>query len=72
MPGQPKPRGITDEIRIKRAKGLLDEDLHARNRLSHHNEAVKALYSEYLGKPGSGKSHEYLHTHYTARPMYNR
>lgn len=72
MPGQPKPRGITDEIRIKRAKGLLDEDLHAQNRLSHHNEAVKVLYSEYLGKPGSGKSHEYLHTHYTARPMYNR
>ena len=70
MPGQPKPRGITDDIRAKRAKGLLDEDLQAKNRRSHQNESVKTLYKEYLGKAGSGKAHELLHTHYTPRPVY--
>lgn len=72
MPDQPKPRGITDAIRTKRAKGLLNEDLQAKNRLSHHNESIKTLYKEYLGKPGSGKAHEYLHTHYEPRKAYKR
>lgn len=70
MPGQPKPRGITDDIRTKRAQGLLEEDLQAKNRLSHHNESVKTLYKEYLGQANSGKAHELLHTHYTPRPVY--
>lgn len=72
MPGQPKPRGITDDIRAKRAKGLLNEDLQAKNRLSHHNESVKTLYKEYLGKPGEEKAHGLLHTHYEARKAYKR
>lgn len=71
MPGQPKPRGITDNIRRKRAAGLMDEDLHAKNRLSHHNESIKALYKEYLGEAGGEKAHKLLHTHYVARPQYN-
>lgn len=72
MPGQPKPRGITDDIRRKRADGLLNEDLNAKNRLSHHNEEVKTLYQEYLGKAGSGKAHELLHTHYCERATYKK
>lgn len=72
MAGQPKPRGITDEIRAKRSQGLMDEDLQAKNRLSHHNESVKILYEEYLGKPGSGKAHAYLHTHYVERDIYGK
>ena len=36
-------------------------------RKSHENPAVKKLYEEFLGKPLSHKSHELLHTHYTAR-----
>ena len=72
MPGQPKPRGITDDIRQKRAKGLLNEDLQAKNRLSHKNEAVKTLYDEYLGKAGSHKAHELLHTHYVPRSLYKK
>ncbi len=72
MPGQPKPRGITDDIRKKRAQGLMNEDLHAKNRLSHHNEAVKTLYKEYLGQAGSEKAHHLLHTHYVARPKYDK
>lgn len=72
MAGQPKPRGITDDIRTKRANGLLDEDLQAANRLSHHNESIKTLYAEYLGKAGSGKAHELLHTHYVPRSLYKK
>lgn len=71
MPGQPKPRGITDDIRRKRAAGLMNEDLHAKNRLSHHNESVKTLYKEYLGEAGGDKAHHLLHTHYVARSKYN-
>lgn len=72
MPGQPKPRGITDEIRKKRAKGLLNEDLNAKNRRSHHNESIKTLYKEYLGEPNGEKAHHLLHTHYVPRTSYNK
>ena len=72
MPGQPKPRGITDDIRRKRAQGLLNEDLQAKERRSHHNQSIKTLYAEYLGTPGEGKAHKLMHTHYVARPKYQR
>lgn len=72
MPGQPKPRGITDDIRRKRAAGLMNEDLHAKNRLSHQNESVKTLYKEYLGDAGGEKAHHLLHTHYIARASYKK
>ena len=72
MPGQPKPRGITDDIRRKRAQGLLNEDLQAKERRSHHNQSIKTLYAEYLGTPGEDKAHKLLHTHYVARPKYQR
>lgn len=72
MPGQPKPRGITDDIRKKRAKGLLNEDLNAKNRRSHHNESIKMLYKEYLGEPLGEKAHHLLHTHYVARNKYSK
>ena len=39
-------------------------------RKSHENEAVKRLYAEFLGEPGSHKAHEVLHTSYVARPKY--
>ncbi len=70
LPDQPKPRGITDEIRAKRAQGLLKEDLNSSNRLSHHNESVKQVYTEFLGEAGKGKAHELLHTHYVPRAKY--
>ena len=72
MPGQPKPRGITDDIRKKRAEGLLKEDLEAKERFSHHNESIKRLYQEYLGEAGGHRSHELLHTHYAARDKYSK
>lgn len=70
MHGLPKPWGITDDIRKLRSKGLNVEDENAKNRLSHHNQAVKQLYSEFLGKAGEGKAHELLHTKYRVRDIY--
>ena len=38
-------------------------------RKSHENPAIKKLYEEYLGEPGSHKAHEYLHTTYVKRTI---
>lgn len=70
MQHQPKPWGITDEIRKLRSKGLNDEDEQAENRLSHHNQSIKKLYKDFLGTPGEGKAHELLHTKYRQRNLY--
>ena len=70
MHNLPKPWGITDEIRQKRAKGLNNEDAEAKNRLSHHNAEIKQLYDEFLGKPGGEKAHHLLHTKYRQRNLY--
>lgn len=72
MPCQTKPRGINDEIRNKRMRGLQNEDTHAKNRLSHHNKSIAALYSEYLGEPNGEKAHKLLHTHYVERKVYDK
>ena len=39
-------------------------------RKSHENPAIKQIYEEFLGEPCGHKSHELLHTHYTARDHY--
>ena len=39
-------------------------------RKSHENSAVKKLYDEYFGEPGSHKAHEILHTKYVKRGIY--
>ena len=65
-----KPWGINDEIRKLRSKGLNTEDLEAKNRLSHKNESIKKLYSEFLGKAGGEKAHHLLHTKYKKRNLY--
>ena len=70
MHHMPKPWGINNEIRKQRSKGLNSEDEQAANRLSHHNQSIKQLYAEYLGKPGEGKAHELLHTKYRQRDLY--
>ena len=67
-----KPWGINDEIRKLRSKGLNSEDEEAKNRLSHKNESIKKLYSEYLGEAGGEKSHHLLHTKYHKRPLYKK
>lgn len=65
-------RGITDEIRRKRAEGLYNDDRGSKHRKSHENESIQKLYKEFLGAPLSHKSHELLHTHYTPRETYKK
>ncbi len=58
------------DVKAKRAAGLYAEDKALPVRKSHENPDIKLLYSEFLEKPGSHKSHELLHTHYTARSKF--
>ncbi len=58
------------DLKAKRAAGLYAEDKSLPVRKSHENPDIKLLYSEFLEKPGSHKSHELLHTHYTARSKF--
>ncbi len=58
------------DLKAKRAAGLYAEDASLPVRKSHENPDIKLLYSEFLEKPGSHKSHELLHTTYTARPKF--
>jgi len=68
--GGGQPYLNTPEIRSKRAEAIyqLDKDLPLRK--SHENPAIKALYAEFLGEPLGHKSHELLHTHFTAKDPY--
>ena len=61
--GQPYNHGDFEVVR-KRQQALCSEDQSKSIRKSHENPFVKKLYSEYMGQPGHGKSHELLHTVY--------
>jgi len=54
----------------ERAKALYTEDTLMNKRKSHENQQIKELYENFLEKPGSHKSHDLLHTTYTARPRF--
>lgn len=58
------------DLRARRAAALYEADKDMPLRKSHESEAVKRLYDEFLGEPGSHKAHEVLHTSYVARPKY--
>ena len=58
------------DLKAERAKALYSEDKALSVRKSHENPYVKKLYAEFLEKPGSHKSHELLHTHYTKRDKF--
>ena len=57
---------ILDTYREKRAKVLYSEDERQVIRQSHNNKDVQKLYKDFLGKPGSEKAEELLHTSYNA------
>lgn len=70
--GQPQqPASIRNfvDIRAERAKVLYDIDKSMPVRKSHENPAIKAIYDEYFGEPGSHKAHEVLHTKYVKRTI---
>lgn len=57
------------DIKALRAKALYEYDDTNVLRKSHDNPDIKTLYGEYLGKPGSHKAHELLHTTYEKRKI---
>ncbi|MCQ2397445.1 MAG: [FeFe] hydrogenase, group A [Lentisphaeria bacterium] len=61
--GQPFLHGDRSLLE-KRMKGLYDEDANKPLRMSHQNPDIQALYTEFLGEPGSQKAHHLLHTNY--------
>ena len=70
--GQPvQPASVRNFVDLKglRAKALYTQDEKSVLRKSHENPEIKAVYEEFLGKPGSHKAHEVLHTSYVARPV---
>ncbi|MBQ9108839.1 MAG: iron hydrogenase small subunit, partial [Oscillospiraceae bacterium] len=70
QPHQPGEVHNTVNIRAKRAEVLYSNDAARGLRRSHENPVVKAIYDEYLEKPGSHLAHEILHTSYVARKKY--
>ena len=69
QPQQPATvRNFTD-IRALRAKALYNIDADMPLRKSHENPSIQTLYADYLGKPGSHKAHELLHTTYVKRTI---
>ena len=55
------------DIRAERAKVLYSLDEANTIRKSHENPEIIELYDKFLGKPGSHKAHELLHTTYVKR-----
>ncbi len=57
-----------DPQRIEeRIKSIYSLDKRRAVRASYKNPAIVGIYKEYLGKPGSHKAHELLHTEYAPR-----
>ena len=70
--GQPQvPASIRNfvDIRAERAKVLYGLDEANVIRKSHENPDIIELYDKYLGKPGSHRAHELLHTSYVKRTV---
>lgn len=61
--GQPLHHGDESILRA-RAQALYREDVSKTIRKSHESPSIQQLYTEFLGKPLSEKSHQLLHTHY--------
>ena len=72
--GQPIQSAYTRrqvDLRAARAKALYDEDSALTIRKSHENPAIRQLYKEFFGEPGSYVAHEILHTSYVDRKHKN-
>ena len=70
--GQPQVDARTRyfvDPKVARAKATYDEDEAKVLRKSHKNPSIQKLYKEFLGEPCGHKSHELLHTTYTAREI---
>lgn len=70
QPQQPASVRNTVDIKSLRASVLYKNDAAKSIRKSHENPAIKELYKEYFGEPGSEKAHHILHTTYVKRGLY--
>ncbi len=71
--GQPVMHAVVrnnTDYKALRAAALYERDRNLPLRKSHENPTLKAIYEEYLEKPGSHVAHEILHTSYVARSKY--
>ncbi len=71
--GQPIQHAVVHnfiDLKSRRAAALYEADKNLPVRKSHENEAIKRVYNEFFGEPGSHKAHDILHTSYVARPKY--
>ena len=59
--------GYDPERVERRIKGIYALDRSRAVRLSYRNPAVKDVYRDYFGEPGSHRAHELLHTGYSRR-----
>ncbi|MBW8383840.1 MAG: [FeFe] hydrogenase, group A, partial [Youngiibacter sp.] len=64
--GQPYHHGDLEIIK-KRTRGIYEIDRSMEIRKSHENPAIKEIYENFLGEPGSHLAHELLHTTYFER-----
>jgi NADH-quinone oxidoreductase subunit G len=69
--GGGQPYGHCDELRVKRAQALYDDDKSQEIRCSHQNPLITKIYKDFFGQPNSEKAHHLLHTTYTKRELYN-
>ncbi len=72
QPQQPANVRNFEDIRAIRAKALYDQDAACEIRLSHENPAIKEVYADFFGQPGSHIAHEVLHTSYVKRGVYDK
>lgn len=73
--GQPIVNAVNQEkldVRSLRAKVLYNLDESAKLHKSHENEAVIALYDEYLKAPNSHEAHRILHTTYSKKDIFGK
>ena len=70
QPTQPATVHNFTDLKAIRGQALYAADANLPVRKSHESEAVKTVYAEYFGEPGSHIAHEVLHTSYVARPKY--
>ena len=71
--GQPmQPSSVRNFVDLKavRAQALYEEDRGMPFRKSHDSPAIKMVYKDFFGEPGSHKAHEILHTTYVPREKY--
>ncbi len=71
--GQPiQPASVRNFVDVKglRSKAIYEADKAMPIRKSHQNPAIKVVYDEFFGKPGSHVAHEVLHTSYVERKKY--